>query len=52
MAAATAEDTLMPEEDDPRADNRELRLIPEVLISLKRSVYCGDLLKIMGWWDR
>jgi hypothetical protein len=32
MAAATAEETSIPEEEDPNADNRELKLIPEVLI--------------------
>jgi hypothetical protein len=32
MAWETAEATLMPEEDDPNADNSELRLTPEIAL--------------------
>jgi hypothetical protein len=40
MAAATAEATLMPDEDEPNADNSELRLTPEIeLINVKHPVY-------------
>jgi hypothetical protein len=40
IASETAEATLIPEEDDPNADNSELRLTPETeLIALSTPFY-------------
>src|SRR5580658_11203186 len=53
MAAATAEETSIPEEDDPNADNNELRLTPETeLISVSPLFYSTTKPETKrGWWD-